>query len=192
MEGLFAVGDAGLGTEQLRPGHHECVRHRGEPAGQGQRSSPEPAVDEGQVESHKRIARAPLAVEDGTPPMELECAVRYICMRYVGMNKSEGKLREGQRRLGSLRRQFLPQSDGEEPARAHAMPGSPQHPGALGAARRGLPGAEGIAGQLHEDRLSGGRSDARQHDHLSAVGRWETRCWTSAKSGISSPSSSRR
>ena len=40
--------------------------------------------------------------------MELESAIRYICARYVGQFKSEGKLREGLRRLGSLRRVFLP------------------------------------------------------------------------------------
>jgi len=68
----------------------------------------EPAIDDAQVESQKEMALAPLAVKDGTEPMELECAIRYICERYVGILKSEGKLREGLRRLGSLRRVFLP------------------------------------------------------------------------------------
>ena len=60
------------------------------------------------MESQKQAALAPLAVKDGTEPMELECAIRYICEEYAGMLKSEGKLREGLRRLGSLRRVFLP------------------------------------------------------------------------------------
>jgi len=75
----------------------------------------EPIVDEGQVGSQKQAALAPLGVKDGTEPMELECAVRYICERYVGQFKSEGKLLEGQRRLGSLRRTFLPRLMAKNP-----------------------------------------------------------------------------
>jgi hypothetical protein len=54
------------------------------------------------------IALAPLFVGDGTEPMELECAVRYVCDTYVSVYRSEGKLREGLRRLSTLRREFLP------------------------------------------------------------------------------------
>ncbi len=75
----------------------------------------EPAIDETQVESQKLTALAPMTVKDGTEPMELESAVRYICDRYVGMLKSEGKLREGLRRLGSLRRVFLPKLMAKNP-----------------------------------------------------------------------------
>jgi succinate dehydrogenase/fumarate reductase flavoprotein subunit len=69
---------------------------------------PEPVLDDEQVESQRQTALAPLSVIDGTEPMELEVSVRYICERYGGMRKSEGKLLEGLRRLGSLRRVFLP------------------------------------------------------------------------------------
>jgi len=75
----------------------------------------EPVIDEGQVESQKEIALAPLAVRDGTEPMELECSVRYICERYVGQFKSEGRLQEGLRRLGSLKRVFLPKLMAKNP-----------------------------------------------------------------------------
>jgi len=75
----------------------------------------EPVVDEAQVESQKQTALAPLSVKDGTEPMELECAIRYICERYVGIFISEGKLREGLRRLGSLRRVFLPKLMAKNP-----------------------------------------------------------------------------
>jgi len=75
----------------------------------------EPVVDEGQVESQKQVILAPLAVKDGTEPMELECAVRYICERYAGILKSEGKLREGLGRLGSLRRVFMPRLMAKNP-----------------------------------------------------------------------------
>jgi len=69
----------------------------------------EPVIDESQVERQKQIALAPLSVDDGTEPMELECAIREICEHYCGMIiKSEGMLVEGLRRLGSLRRVFLP------------------------------------------------------------------------------------
>ena len=76
----------------------------------------EPVVDEDQVERQRQTALAPLSViKDGTEPMELECAIRYACERYVGFFKSEGKLREGLRRLGSLRRVFLPKLMAENP-----------------------------------------------------------------------------
>ena len=75
----------------------------------------EPVVDEAQVESQKETALAPLAVKDGTEPMELECSIRYICRQYVDQYKSEGKLREGMRRLNSLRRVFLPKLMAKNP-----------------------------------------------------------------------------
>ena len=75
----------------------------------------EPVIDEGQAESQRQLALAPLKVNDGTEPMELECAVRYVCERYIGTFKSEGKLREGQRRLGSLKREFLPKLMAKNP-----------------------------------------------------------------------------
>jgi succinate dehydrogenase/fumarate reductase flavoprotein subunit len=75
----------------------------------------EPAVDEAQAESQKQTGLAPLSVKEGTEPMELECATRYVCERYVGQFKSEGKLREGLRRLGSLRREFLPKLTAKNP-----------------------------------------------------------------------------
>ena len=75
----------------------------------------EPEIDEAQVESQKQVVLAPLNVKDGTEPMELEIAIRYICERYVSQFKSEGKLREGLRRLGSLRRVFLPKLMAKNP-----------------------------------------------------------------------------
>ena len=77
--------------------------------------APEPEVDEAQVLSLKETALSPLNVKDGTEPMELECAIRHICDRYVGQFKSEGKLREGLRRLGSLRKEFLPKLMAKNP-----------------------------------------------------------------------------
>jgi len=107
VKGLYAVGDCIAGIHSVAAAAssgflvgdtiHTYVSEAGEPV-----------IDEAQVESQKQIALAPLGVKDGTEPMELECAVRYICDRYVGLNKAEGKLREGGRRLGTLRRVFLP------------------------------------------------------------------------------------
>lgn len=68
----------------------------------------EPVIDEGQVEAQKRTALAPMSVKDGVEPLELECAVRYIAERYIAERKSEGKLIEGLKRLGTLRRVWLP------------------------------------------------------------------------------------
>jgi len=78
-------------------------------------NTPDPTIDEGQVEEQKEIAFRPTKVKDGTHPMELESAVRYTCERYVSQHKSEGKLREGIRRLGSLKREFLPKLEAKNP-----------------------------------------------------------------------------
>jgi len=114
LKGLYAIGDCAVGL-------HSC----GEAAVGGLlvgdsihtfvSEAGEPAVDLAQVESQKQIALAPLAVKDGTEPIELESAIRYICERYVSQFKSEGKLREGLRRLGTLRRVFLPKLTARNP-----------------------------------------------------------------------------
>jgi len=114
LAGLYAVGDCAAGC-------HGC--YMAVPSGllvgdsihSYVNGAGEPVIDEGQVENQKRAALAPLSVKDGTEPMELECAIRYICERYVGQFKSEGKLREGLRRLGSLRRVFLPRLMAKNP-----------------------------------------------------------------------------
>jgi succinate dehydrogenase/fumarate reductase flavoprotein subunit len=114
LKGLYAAGDCVAGFHTVATASssgflvgdsiHTFVNEAGEPV-----------VDEAQVESQKQIALAPLAAKDGTEPMEMESAIRYICDRYVGIFRSEGKLREGMRRLGSLRRVFLPQLMAKNP-----------------------------------------------------------------------------
>ncbi len=106
LKGLYAVGDCSNG------GHGcGCATVGGLIVGDNIHKfvseAAEPVVDEAQVEGQKQTALAPLTVKDGTEPMELECAIRYICKRYVGMFKNDGRLLEGQRRLGSLRSEFL-------------------------------------------------------------------------------------
>jgi len=109
LDGLYAIGECGgvgggggSSTAGLLVGDniHKYVSEAGDPE-----------LDEGQVESQKQAAMAPLAVKDlsdGIEPMELECTIRSICEEYAGPFKTEGMLREGLRRLGSLRRTFLP------------------------------------------------------------------------------------
>ena len=114
VKGLYAIGDCVAGCHDVANAAtagflvgdsiHTFVSEAGEPV-----------VDEAQVESQKQVALTPLAVKDGTEPMELECAIRYICDRYVGLHKAEGKLLEGQRRLRSLRREFLPKLMAKNP-----------------------------------------------------------------------------
>jgi succinate dehydrogenase/fumarate reductase flavoprotein subunit len=72
-------------------------------------------IDQSQVADQKGLALGPLEEKDGTDPIELECAIRYICERYAGMRKSEGRLLEGLRRLESLRRVFLPKLMAKNP-----------------------------------------------------------------------------
>ena len=114
IEGLYAVGDCSNG------GHGcGCATLGGLVVGNNMdkyvNGAREPVIDEAQVESQKQTALAPLRVKDGTEPIELELSTRYICKRYVGMFKNEGKLLEGQKRLGSLRREFLPRLMAKDP-----------------------------------------------------------------------------
>ncbi len=114
LPGLYAVGDCMAGNHDVANAAasgflvgdsiHEFVN-----------KASEPVIDEARVESLKQISLAPLGVKDGTEPMELESAVRYICDRYVGVARAEGRLREGLRRLGSLKREFLPQLVAKNP-----------------------------------------------------------------------------
>jgi succinate dehydrogenase/fumarate reductase flavoprotein subunit len=114
VTGLYAVGDA-------TNGGHSCVNAAcgGLLAGNDivdfVKNAVAPEIDVAQVEAQKEIAMAPLYVKDGTEPMELECAIRYICDRYVGLFRSEGKLREGMRRLGTLKRVFIPRLMAKNP-----------------------------------------------------------------------------
>jgi succinate dehydrogenase/fumarate reductase flavoprotein subunit len=102
--GLVGAGNAASSGMLTGDSIHKYVSEAGEPA-----------IDEGQVESQKQVAMAPTSVKDGTDPIELECSIRYICERYVGRLKSEGKLREGLRRLNTLRRVFLPKLMAKNP-----------------------------------------------------------------------------
>ena len=114
LKGLYSIGDCAAGFHSC--GHAAVTGLLvGDNIESYVNTAEEPIVDEAQVESQKQTALAPLSVKDGTEPMELECAIRYVCERYVGQFKSEGKLREGLRRLGSLRRVFLPKLMAKNP-----------------------------------------------------------------------------
>ena len=68
-----------------------------------------------QVEAgRERLTMHSNAPQD-TPPMEVEAAIRYICERYIGTFRQEGKLYEGMRRLASLKREFLSQVHASNP-----------------------------------------------------------------------------
>ena len=114
VKGLYAIGDCVAGCHDVAN-----AATGGFLVGDSMRTfvseADEAIIDEAQVESQKETALAPLRVKDGTEPMELECAVRYICNRYIGLFRAEGKLREGKRRLGSLRRVFLPELMAKNP-----------------------------------------------------------------------------
>ena len=114
LDGLFAIGDcsngghgvgrASMGGMMVGDRIHNYIN-----------GAKEPVIDEAQVESQKKEALAPLDVQDGTVPLELELSTRYICKRYVGMFKNDGRLLEGRRRLASLRREFLPKLMAKDP-----------------------------------------------------------------------------
>lgn len=76
----------------------------------------DPDIDESQVAESKEVAYAPLKSRNADiEPLDLECAVRYVCEHYVGLLRSEGKLREGRNRLDSLKRLVLPRVEAEDP-----------------------------------------------------------------------------
>ncbi len=114
LEGLYAIGDcangchgcgnAALGGLLVGDNIHRFISGAGEPV-----------INQAQVASQKQTALAPLGVKRGTEPIELELSTRYICKRYVGMLKNEGRLLEGQRRLRSLKREFLPKLMAKDP-----------------------------------------------------------------------------
>ncbi len=114
LKGLYAVGDcatgfcgcAGASISGLLLGNtiHTSV---------GKTS--EPILDKAQLIRQKEIALAPLHMKDGVEPMELETAIRSANERYTGLFKSEGKLLEGLRRLGTLRRVALPKLMAKSP-----------------------------------------------------------------------------
>jgi len=113
INGLFVVGDSmagdgggsGASTTGLLLGDsiHNYIS-----------GADEPVIDESQLEKQKQVISAPLARRKGTMALELECAVRYACGRYAGILHSEGNLREGLRRLSTLKR-FLPELVAKNP-----------------------------------------------------------------------------
>ena len=115
IPGLFAIGDAASPL-------HSCSVAAGsafllaKKLPEYLKTVPDLVIDIDQVESAREIIFSPMETEKpDTEPLELESAVRFICERYVGILKSEGKLKEGLRRLGSLRRLVLHRVNAKNP-----------------------------------------------------------------------------
>jgi len=114
LKGLYCVGDAMAGNHDVANASSSGFLV-GDSVHEYVNEAAEPVIDESQVESQKQTALAPLSVKEGTEPTELECAVRYICNRYVGVHKTEGRMLEGLRRLNTLRRVWLPKLVAKNP-----------------------------------------------------------------------------
>lgn len=114
LPGLFAIGDAascvGAVMSAIVTGFFV-----GDIIGDYVSQAGEITLSEEQVELQALSALAPLNIKDGQEPIEFESAVRLIGERYIGIFKSEGKLREGKRRLDSLKKEFLPKLMAENP-----------------------------------------------------------------------------
>jgi succinate dehydrogenase/fumarate reductase flavoprotein subunit len=114
VPGLFAVGDAascvGAVTSAVVTGFYV-----GDIIGDYINEAGEAVLDAEQAERQTKAALAPLSVKDGQEPIEFECAIRQIDERYIGIFKSEGKLREGMRRLASLKKEFGPKLMAKNP-----------------------------------------------------------------------------
>ncbi len=107
IKGIYAIGDCVSGQHDVANAAVSGFMV-GDTVGEYIKKAADPVPDQAQIEQQKEIALRPLTVKDGTEPMELESSLRYLCTRYIGVNKAEGKLREGQNRLNSLKREFLP------------------------------------------------------------------------------------
>ncbi len=107
LKNLFAIGDAATGANGSTA---SCVGGFlvGDVLHEYLKGMKDLSIDEGQVESQKEITFAPTRLKSGPEPLEIECAIRYACDRYSGMFRSEGKLLEGLRRLGSFRKWWMP------------------------------------------------------------------------------------
>ena len=114
VEGLYAIGDvvSGVGAVMSASVSGFFV---GDNIGNFISKAGEPEIDDAQLKNLREVALAPLGVKDGQEPIEFECAIRHICERYIGIFKSEGKIREGIRRLDSLKGEFLPKLMAENP-----------------------------------------------------------------------------
>jgi succinate dehydrogenase/fumarate reductase flavoprotein subunit len=114
LEGLFAVGDSAAGISGCAFSAASGLVV-GDTIDTYVKEAGKPVVDESQVESQKKAAMTPLSVKDGAEPLEFESAIRHVCERYVGNFKSESKLLEGLRRLGTLRKVWLPKLTAKNP-----------------------------------------------------------------------------
>lgn len=107
VEGLYAAGDAvqsgGAVTGSVATGFISGT----EAAKAALAAVSEGTIDEKQVRAcHKRVF-AHMKVKDGAEPLEFETRVRWVCERYTGIFRTEGKLKEGLTRLADLRRDWL-------------------------------------------------------------------------------------
>jgi len=107
LKGLYAIGDCVAGCHDVANAAAGGFLF-GDSIKDFIKETEEPVVNEAQVEAQKEVIQGLMAVKDGPEPLEIESAIRYICNRYIGMFRAEGKLREGTRRLSTLRREFLP------------------------------------------------------------------------------------
>ncbi len=114
VKGLFAIGDCSSGSHDVANAATSGFLV-GDSIESFIKETAEPVIDEAQVESQKETALAPLSVKDGTESKELEQAVQNICMYYIASHRSEGMLLEGLRRLGSLKKVFIPQLKAKNP-----------------------------------------------------------------------------
>ncbi len=108
LKGLFAIGDSAAGVGGA---FGACTSGLivGDSMPKYISSVAEPVLDEEQIAESYQRAVGPTLVKEGTEPMDMEIAIRYVCERYIGAFKSEGKLIEGVRRLESIKRDFMPQ-----------------------------------------------------------------------------------
>ncbi|CAG0946611.1 fumarate reductase (CoM/CoB) subunit A [Anaerolineae bacterium] len=115
LKGLYAAGDIVGGgkagaTTAVAWGYRE-----GEMAAEYAQAIAHLPIDEDQVKNDRERALAPLARADGIHPLEMENIVRKIITEYVGLVKSEAKLKRGLEQLEFIQNDYVPQLRARNP-----------------------------------------------------------------------------
>ncbi|MBQ9032045.1 MAG: FAD-dependent oxidoreductase [Parasporobacterium sp.] len=117
LKGLFAVGDIAAALSSCGPAVTSgmIVGEAMPEYIKNAHLDKQGNVDMNQITAAKAIVDRYASTPDGCNPIELEASVRYISTVYISQYKQANKLKVGQQRLNSLRREFYDNMDGSNP-----------------------------------------------------------------------------
>ncbi len=116
LNGLYAAGDnIGGTTYDGLGGAMVFGRKAGIEADKYTQMIKDYPENQDQMMRSKKDVFAPLQIEDGIAPLELEMKIRDIVERYCGAYRNEGKIAQGLWRLNSVKEKFLSQLKARNP-----------------------------------------------------------------------------